>query len=140
MSTCPTNPQYQPLSRDTTNSCGINNDIKLQTNAETYAYIVKNPQITRSCDGGDGGDGGGGGGYISDDSDAGNDPKVEVINVNNIIAPSNPLFPDITDVIINNAMNLVAKNDILVGADTGNLSKTIDNGGGSVCHYKPIKF
>ena len=60
MSTCPTNPQYQPLSRDTTNSCGINNDIKLQTNAETYAYIVKNPQITRSCDGGDGGDGGDG--------------------------------------------------------------------------------
>ena len=144
MSTCPTNPQYQPLSRDTTNSCGINNDIKLQTNVETYAYIVKNPQITRSCDGdgGDGGDGGGGDGYVSDDSDdsdAGNDPKVEVINVNNI-APSNPLFPDITDDIINDAMNLVAKNDILVGAVAGNLSHTIDNGGGSVCHYKPIKF
>ena len=44
MSTCPTNPQYQPPSRDTTNSCGINNDIKLQTNKETYVYNI-NPYL-----------------------------------------------------------------------------------------------
>ena len=30
MSTCPTNPQYQPLSRATTYSCGKNNDVKPQ--------------------------------------------------------------------------------------------------------------
>jgi hypothetical protein len=142
MSTCPTNPQYQPPSRDTTNSCGINNDginndIKIRTNTETYAYIIRNPRITRSCDyivydSGDDPD------YIVYDSDDGNDPKV--IPIDKHIGPIKPLFPTITQDIINDAMNLVAKNDVLVHADTGNISNPIDNGAGSVCQYKPIKF
>lgn len=57
MSTCPTNPQLQVLSsRDTTNSCGIDNNIKAQpsnnnirTTKGSYAYFVKNPQRTSIC-------------------------------------------------------------------------------------------
>lgn len=56
MSICPTNPQYQPTSRDTTYSCGIDNTIKAQpsnnnyrTHKESYAYFVKNPQRTAVC-------------------------------------------------------------------------------------------
>ena len=57
MSTCPTNPQLQVLSsRDTTNSCGIDNNIKAQpsnnnirTAKGSYAYFVKNPQRTSIC-------------------------------------------------------------------------------------------
>ena len=139
MSTCPTNPQYQPLSRDTTNSCGINNDIiKQQTNKERYAHIINNPKITRSCDA-DGDAGDAGDASLVYDSDDGSNPKVVVLYVNNI-APPKPLFPKITLDIINDAMNLVARNDVLVDADTGNISENIDNGGGSVCQYKPIKF
>lgn len=141
MSTCPTNPQYQPLSRATTYSCGINNDVKHQTDNEIYAYTINNPQIRTSCVGDPGAgddDGDSGGDDSGDDSDGGNDP--EIIPDGNNIAASNPLFPDITQDIINEAMNLVAKNDFSVGADTGNVSNTIANGGGSVCQYKPIKF
>ena len=145
MSTCPTDPQYQPPSRDTTNSCGINNDginndIKTRTNNDIYVYIIKNPKIRRSCDGNDNtsdsdsdGDGDGDG-----DSDDGNDPKV--IPTVKYIGSIKPLFPPITQDIINDAMNLVAKNDVLVEAERGNISNPIDNGGGSVCQYKPIKF
>ena len=139
MSTCPTNPQYQPPSRDTTNSCGINNDIKLRTNKETYTYNSNNPKITRSCDGVAGDAGDAGDASLVYDSDDGSNPKVVVLYVNNI-APPKPLFPKITLDIINDAMNLVARNDVLVDADTGNISENIDNGGGSVCQYKPIKF
>lgn len=148
MSTCPTNPQYQPPSRDTTNSCGINNDginsdginndIKIRTDTETYAYIIKNSKIRRSCDDYIVYDSDDDPDYIVDDSDDGTDPKV--IPIDKPIAPLNPLFPTITQDIINQAMNLVAKNDVLVDAESGNIFNTIDNGGGSVCQYKPIKF
>ena len=143
MSTCPTDPQYQPPSRDTTNSCGINNDginndIKIRTNTDTYAYIIKNSKIRRSCDDYIVYDSDDEPDYIVYDSDDGNDPKV--IPTDKPIAPKNPLFPIITQDIINEAMNLVAKNDVLVDAESGNISKPIDNGGGSVCQYKPIKF
>jgi len=56
MSICPTNPQYQPTSRDTTYSCGIDNNIKAQpsnnnyrTQKESFAYFAKNPQRTSIC-------------------------------------------------------------------------------------------
>lgn len=57
MSKCPTNPQLQVVgSRDTTYSCGIDNNIKAQpsnnnyrTQKGSYAYFVRNPQRTTIC-------------------------------------------------------------------------------------------
>jgi len=56
MSTCPIKPRYQPTSRDTTYSCGIDKNIKAQpsnnnnrTRKELLAYLIRNPQRTTIC-------------------------------------------------------------------------------------------
>lgn len=151
MSTCPTNPVVDvPSSRDTSNSCGKIRDIKAQpsnnnnmTQNETFAYLMRNPPLNRSCDG-DGGD------VIDTDSetddeifeepDQGNDPII-------IFTTSNPKPTDITfdyitedmNTIADEAMKLVAQEEPLLGTGEIALSQA-SNRGGNVCHYKPIKF
>tara|TARA_B100000287_G_scaffold202580_1_gene191306 strand:- start:159 stop:611 length:453 start_codon:yes stop_codon:yes gene_type:complete len=150
MSTCPTNPVVDvPSSRDTSNSCGKIRDIKAQpsnnnnmTQKETFAYLMRNPPLNRSCDD-DGGD------VIDTDSDSddeifeeedeGNDPII-------IFTTSNPKPTDITfdyitgdmNTIADKAMKLVSQ-ELLLGASETHLSQA-SNRGGNVCHYKPIKF
>ena len=152
MSTCPTNPVVDvPSSRDTSNSCGKIRDIKAQpsnnnnmTQNETFAYLMRNPPLNRSCDGdggdGDGGEGGGGENEIFEEPDRGKEPII-------IFTTSNPKPTDITfdyitedmNTIADEAMKLVAQEEPLLGTGEIALSQA-SNRGGNVCHYKPIKF
>ena len=151
MSTCPTNPVVDvPSSRDTSNSCGKIREIKAQpsnnnnmTQNETFAYLMRNPPLNRSCDGdGDGGAGEGGGGEneIFEEPDRGKEPII-------IFTTSNPKPTDITfdyitedmNTIADEAMKLVAQEEPLLGTGEIALSQA-SNRGGNVCHYKPIKF
>ena len=149
MSTCPINPVVDvPTSRDTSNSCGKIRDIKAQpsnnnnmTQNETFAYLMRNPPLNRSCGGGDdGGDDGGGDDEIFEEEDQRNNPII-------IFTTSNPQPTDITfdyitqnmNTIADEAMKLVAQEEPLLGSGEIALSQA-SNRGGSVCHYKPIKF
>ena len=152
MSTCPTNPVVDvPSSRDTSNSCGKIQDIKAQpsnnnnmTQNETFAYLMRNPPLNRSCDGdggaGEGGEGGGGENEIFEEPDEDIDPSI-------IFTTSNPKPTDITfdyitedmNTIADEAMKLVAQEEPLLGTGEIALSQS-SNRGGNVCHYKPIKF
>ena len=111
------------------------------TQNETFAYLMRNPPLNRSCDGGD---------VIDTDSetddeifeepDQGNDPII-------IFTTSNPKPTDITfdyitedmNTIADEAMKLVAQEEPLLGTGEIALSQA-SNRGGNVCHYKPIKF